>query len=157
LPGCLLLARVANQRPQRLQVGAGSLLRELRHRAFLGEQPLAPGFGAPVPRGVRGALSLPLVELRADRRRIHLAHQSPDVLQLAAPRFARGDAPCLEHGFAQVFGEVDLREAVGGDLHEARAERLKLVHVALLLRFARCGGRVELLRIGAKSGHDGLL
>jgi hypothetical protein len=75
--------------------------REARQRFVVHEQALAPGLEPPVRRGRPRRASCGGGKPRADRFRIHFAHQSPDVLQLTAPRLVAPDALCIEHRLEQ--------------------------------------------------------
>src|SRR5688500_6863424 len=80
----LLLARIADEGAQRLQVGAGVLGGERGERSVVLHHASAPGLQALVARhGLRRA-ALDLGQPGADRRGVHLAHQLADVLHLAA-------------------------------------------------------------------------
>jgi hypothetical protein len=57
-------------------------------------------------------------------------------LHLAAPRFALGGAPSELDRLQQVLGQADLGELLRIQLHQPRAERLQLVHLALALGLA---------------------
>src|SRR2546423_1348874 len=97
-PAFLLLApRVANQRAQRLQIGAGVARYVIGERAVVLEQPLAQRFQAPVARRFLRRVTGDGSELRADRLGIELAHQAPDVLHLSALSLVAGDALRLAH------------------------------------------------------------
>ena len=114
-------------------MGAG----ERAERAVVLDQPLAPALDAVKARGLPGRDPVPRLELLADRLGIDRAHQAPDILQLAPPRLVPGDAPRLLHGLAQVLRKRDRRELLRVELHQARPERLQLVHGALALGLAR--------------------
>src|SRR5688500_8401460 len=130
------LARVADQRAQRLQVGAGMLGGEGGERLVVADQPLAPGLEAAVARGGLRRAAFELSHARADRRRIDDAQLATDVRQLAALRFVALDAlgfedrreqPRIErHGVQLPFRQLDQRGA----------EHLQLVHFALAARLA---------------------
>src|SRR5690606_37401903 len=75
-------------------------------------------------------------EARADRPGVDLAHEAPDLLQLAAPRLAARDAPCLLHGGLQILRQVDRLELPFGKRDELGAELLERVHFLLAPRLA---------------------
>src|SRR5688572_5206334 len=87
-----LLARVADQRAQGLQVGPWMLARERGERQVVADQALAPGLQALLARARLRRLPGDPGERCAHRLRVHLAHDLADVLQLAAPRLVAGDA-----------------------------------------------------------------
>src|SRR4029453_11043733 len=69
-------------------------------------------------------------ELLADRRRIDLAHEAPDVLQLATLSLVALDALRFEHPFKKFPLEIHLRQTRFGQRYERCAHRLQLEHFA---------------------------
>ena len=100
-------------------------------RAIVADQALAQRLEAAVARGGFGRLAGERVELRADRRRIDVAHQPADVLQLAALAFVAADALRVANRGGQHFGQLELVEVRVGELDERCAERLQRVHLFL--------------------------
>src|SRR5215831_9581392 len=133
-----LLPRLPYERAQPLQIGARMRAGKLRERRVVVEEPLAPALGV-VVRGRRfPGLAVPDLEARADRRRVDLAHQPADVLQLTALPLAAADALRLGHRGGERLGELDQRELVRVERHEPLAERLEGKHLLLALRLAWC-------------------
>src|SRR5688500_9007354 len=130
------LARVADQRAQRLQVGAGMLRGEGGERLVVADQALAPGLEAAVPRAGLRRAAFELGHARADRRGIDVSHQAADVLQLAALRFVALDALGFEDRREQARIERHRVQLPLGQLDQRRAEHLQLVHFALAARLA---------------------
>src|SRR5688572_9242530 len=100
------------------------------------DQPLAPGLEPAVARRRLRGGAFELAEPAADRRRIELAHQAADVLHLPALRFVALDPLCFEQRGEQLRVKrhrLQLRLRKRG---ERAAQRLKLVHFALLARLA---------------------
>src|SRR2546425_911524 len=96
----------------------------------------------PVARGFLRGIAGERVELRAQRRRIDVAHQAADVLQLPPLALVALDALRFQHCLAQLVGDLHRAELRLGKLHQRDAERLQLVHLFLALSFAdrwRCG------------------
>ena len=147
-----------DQRAQALRIAARVCGREERERARVGEQLLAPAPGVTLQRHLRALGAAPLLDPRADRRRIDLAHQPADVLQLAAPAFEIADALRFEHRFEQDFGQPHLRELRGVQLDELRPGLLERVHFAFApslawpLKFVHRFGRHESAGIIAPFG-----
>jgi len=100
-------------------------------RAIVADQALAQRLEAAVARGGFGRLAGERVELRADRRRIDVAHQPADVLQLTALAFVAADALRVAYRGGQHFGQLELVEVRVGELDERCAERLQRVHLFL--------------------------
>src|SRR6185503_6405441 len=132
----LLLPRVADRGAQRLEVGGRECRGEVRERGIVGEQALAPGVQAPVARAALRRVTFDLGEAAADRLRIDLAHQPADVLHLAALRLVAADALRLEYGLPEIRRHLDRLELRFRQPHQRDAERLQLVHFALLARLA---------------------
>ncbi len=100
-------------------------------RAIVADQALAQRLEPPVARGGFGRLAGKRVELRADRRRIDVAHQAADVLHLAPLAFVAANAFRLAHRVGELFGQLELIEVRLGELDERCAERLQRVHLFL--------------------------
>ncbi len=100
-------------------------------RTIVADQALAQRLEAAVARGGFGRLAGERVELRADRRRIDVAHQSADVLQLAALAFVAADVLRVAYRGGEHFGQLELVEVRIGKLDERCAERLQRVHLFL--------------------------
>src|SRR5947209_13915247 len=136
-PAFLLLApRVANQRAQRLQIGAGVARDVVGERTVVLQQPLAQRFQAPVARRFLRRLTGDRSEPRADRLGIELAHQAPDVLHLSALSLVAGDALRFAHRLREVLRQRERFELRLGKLDQLRAKRLQRVHLLLALRLA---------------------
>src|SRR4051812_28106227 len=106
----LLASRVADESTQRLQVGLRMLRYVSGEGSVIGEQLLAQGLEAAMPRGVLRRVADEDVELLADRRRIDIAHQAADILHLPAPRFVALDALCGQHCVAQPIGDLQIMD-----------------------------------------------
>src|SRR5258706_4083719 len=130
------LARVPQQRAQRLQVGAREGGGEFGQRLVVGAQPLTPGLDRPGLGGRLGRGALEGGGPRADRRGGHRAHQPAYVLQLAALRLMALDAPCREHGLVEPAVQRQLGELRLRQLDQGRAARLQLVRFLLSFRLA---------------------
>src|SRR5947208_3287880 len=111
-------------------------------RLVVGEELFPHGFQAPVARRLLRRVPGERVELRADRRRIDVAHQAADVLQLPPLALVALGAFRFEHRLAQLVGDLHRGELRLGKLYQRDTERLQLVHLFLALSFAdrwRCG------------------
>src|SRR5581483_9978892 len=116
--------------------------------------PLAQLLEAAVAGGRLGRAALERFEARADRRRIDLAHEPADVLQLAAARLVAGaalrESLCLQHGLAQLLVELEAADPRLRQLDERGAQRLALVH---LLLAAGLADRFRRRRVTHRSYH----
>ena len=128
-------------------------------RVGLREQPLAPTLERVLAGGVDVVALCPPVEPRPDRRRVLVAHQLANVLQLPLAGAPCGHAARGDDGVDEPLREPDL----GGELGEpfriepdqCFAEVLQRMHVALLLGLGRRAvirrsvGRARRIRGGA--------
>src|SRR5688572_14724085 len=132
----LLLSTVSYGSSYLLKIGSRVLRGELGQRRVVGEQPLAPGFQAPVARGGLRRMALDRGEALADRPGVDLAHEAADVLQLPALRLVAAHALRLEHGLLERGLEPHRRDLRLGKLHQLASELLQLEHLLLALRLA---------------------
>src|SRR5258705_7522037 len=131
----LLAARVADQRAQLLQVGAGVLGDITGERRIVGQEVFPHGFQTPVPRRLLRRMAGERVELRADGGRIDVAHQAADILQLAPAAFVALDVLRLEHRLTQRVGDLQVGDLRLGQLDQRDAERLQIEHLLFAPRF----------------------
>ena len=102
-------------------------------RSF-GEQPLAPALDG-MQASFLGVGSIgPPREPRPDRRRIDVAHQPADELELAAARLALLDSPCRFERIEKPLRQIKLGQAGRANLEQRFAQGLESVHLGLAPR-----------------------
>src|SRR5436190_1295781 len=162
---CRVLARVAHQGAQALQVGAGVQGREARGRRVVGDQLGAPALCLVQGERVACAAKLALKHRGARELDVGRSHELADELHLAPARFVALDAPAGADRLDERFAEAERREVVVAELEQRFAERLQVMRLLLAPRLARplaqaaSGARGRLIRgegrvaIGRTLGH----
>src|SRR5581483_8220882 len=136
LARCSFLQRVADERAQPLQVRRRKAFQQLAQRSLVLEQTVAPALGLVQPRGLSRGVTAPTFDLSPNPRRVRVAHQPADVLQLSATRAPLDNAPCLQHRLAQRLGQIEAGQPLRRQPDQRLAEFLQLMHLALALRLA---------------------
>src|SRR5258705_3201471 len=111
-----VLARVADERAQALQVGAGVSGGEARRRLVGGGQLGAPALGLVQGERIAGAAELALEHGGTRELDVGRAHELADQLHLAPPRLMDLDAAAGTDRVEQRFAEAERREVVVGQL-----------------------------------------
>src|SRR5213080_4273677 len=132
-----VLARVAHQRAQALQVGARVQSGKTSGRRIVGEQLGAPALCLVQREGVARTAELALEHRGARKLDVRRSHELADELHLASARFVALDAPAGPDRLDERFAEAERREVVVGQLEQRFAERLQVVRLLLAPRLAR--------------------
>src|SRR5690348_4948620 len=123
------------QRGEALAIRVRPLRTEPLQPACFREQTLAPA----LDRVHAGLLRIrrvgPLREPRPDRRRIDLAHQTADELQLPSTRFVPRDAAGGVERVDETLGQIELRETGRAHVEQRFAEALQSVHFGFAAGF----------------------
>jgi hypothetical protein len=130
-------ACVGNERGKRFARRSRMRREERLQSVRLVEDAVAPAFERREARALALRSLGPRRERVADRRRIDVAHQPPDVLQLPAPRFVLRDLARDRDRVGERLGKVQRREALRIECNERHAEFLQRVHVLLAPRLRR--------------------
>ena len=75
-----------------------------------------------------------------DGRRIGIAHQLADVLQLAAACTVGMDLPALQQGIEQFLRQIELLQFIFAELQQLAAQILQRFHITLAAGLAGFGG-----------------
>jgi len=137
-----LLGRSRDERCQPAAVGAWDLRAEAVESVDPAEQTLTPALSGSHARLLDVCGFSPARELRFDGRRIDVAHQAPDELQLAAACLSLGEAPRIDDRFDELFGERQGFQPGGAQIHEGFSQLLKGVHRLLAPGLGDRRGRV---------------
>ena len=128
---------LAQQTPQMLPVSLRKTCQETRECGIaVCQQTFPPVFGFPKARARHSVGTAQFVELGADGLRVEIAHQSADILALAAQCPAAGEAPCDINRFAQRLRQRKLRQLFGRQRRQLFAELLQSFGLAFALRAA---------------------
>jgi len=143
---------VPDQRAHPLGIGLGVGGNEFTQGGLVREQAGAPALDAVQPGGFLVGTAFPGIELGADRRGVHVAHQSADVLHLPPQGAELGDAARLVDCFDQSGRRFQLLQLVRAQGHQLLADVLQ--RVALLLAPRLAGRRIVVHRILWFWGRD---
>ena len=118
-----------------------------------GEQPVAPAFQRMLARAVVLSTVRQRIEPGRDRRRVHLAHQLPDVLQLPLAAAVGSDAACFHDRVLQALGQWhvadELRELPRLELDQRHADVAQGMHLGLAARLGEGRFRGRALHVVA--------